>query len=265
MVTDKVRSIIDGKTIDLEDRLGNDSDLSPEVLDLIHKLTNVADSNAQLLSRALTPILNDYERLKQENEQRKGDYKALEDNYHGLEKKHEALKTENQALKRKALEDELTGAYNRRFFNSRIKHQIKRAKRNSQKFGFSLIMYDLDHFKQVNDTYGHLAGDCLLQETTKTVKSLLRGGDTLFRYGGEEFIIIAPQTSLKQAQILAERLRRGIAETDFAYEDQHLPLTISLGIGEYQPNETRKRLISRIDDALYQAKNEGRNRIVTSE
>jgi diguanylate cyclase (GGDEF)-like protein len=189
---------------------------------------------------------------------------ALEDMLSKLVDENEQLKDEIKGLKELAVIDPLTGAYNRRFLNENLQHRIEEAKRYDQPF--SLIMYDFDHFKKINDTYGHQAGDYVLKEVaqkvTEQVKSTIRGTDILARYGGEEFIVILPQTNLEQASVLAERIRKEIEETDFNFNNCSFPVTVSLGVTEYTHEKDIEQLIGTVDRALYRAKENGRNRII---
>lgn len=160
-------------------------------------------------------------------------------------------------LERLASIDKLTGAYNRRMIDEFMKQEVSLHVRDSK--NLSLIMADIDHFKSVNDTYGHQVGDAVLREVGQIISSAIRKSDIFGRYGGEEFIIICPNTSSEQALILAEKIRQEIESFSFA-EVGHK--TISLGISTLIANDEVENIIKRADDALYKAKKEGRNRAV---
>jgi len=160
-------------------------------------------------------------------------------------------------LERLASIDKLTGAYNRRMIDEFMKKEVSLHVRDSK--NLSLIMADIDHFKAVNDTYGHQAGDVVLSDVGRIISSAIRKSDIFGRYGGEEFIIICPNTSSEQALVLAEKIREEIESFSFA-EVGHK--TISLGISTLIANDKVENIIKRADDALYIAKNEGRNRAV---
>lgn len=160
-------------------------------------------------------------------------------------------------LERLASIDKLTGAYNRRMIDEFMEKELHLHKRNSQELSF--IMADIDHFKSVNDTYGHQAGDAVLSEVGKIISLAIRKSDIFGRYGGEEFIIICPKTSSQQALILANKIREEIESFNFA-EVGHK--TISLGIASLKGDDEVEDMIKRADNALYKAKNEGRNRAV---
>lgn len=156
--------------------------------------------------------------------------------------------------------DGLTGIYNRRFFEQSLAKEYSRA----QRYGhiFSLILLDLDHFKNVNDVHGHLAGDEVLRETVHRLGKCLRDADILARYGGEEFAVILPETAQHGAMVVAERLRAAVAATPIIFNNQPLAITISLGITELRADIRRyEDLIKEADLALYASKKSGRNRV----
>ena len=152
--------------------------------------------------------------------------------------------------------DTLIEIANRRELNQTIAREINLATRHSQPL--AVIMFDLDHFKQVNDTYGHDTGDTMLKEIARIVRGLVRSPDLLGRWGGEEFLIVAPQTDSAQARGLAERLRLAIAAHAF---EQIGSITASFGVAEYGPPESPEDWLKRADQALYAAKQGGRNQV----
>lgn len=170
------------------------------------------------------------------------------------------LEEANHELEQKNTLDELTGLFNRRFYDQKILAEYRRSKRNLTPL--SLVMIDIDHFKTVNDTYGHLAGDrCLAWLSDHIKQSLKRSTDMAFRYGGEEFCLILPDTDGNGAVALAETLRKRIANEVCVYKEISIPLTISNGIFTYlqQDNISPEQIFSNADKALYQAKHDGRN------
>lgn len=167
------------------------------------------------------------------------------------------LKKLNAELKRTATTDTLTGAYNRRKFEDDMSLLIHRNKK--QDIEFSLIFFDIDHFKTINDLFGHKTGDVVLQRISELVIKNIRKGDRLFRWGGEEFIIALPKADLEVAKIVAGKIRDLIQEADFGINRK---ITISLGVCEYEANENIDQIVSRLDKILYQAKSQGRNRVV---
>ena len=159
------------------------------------------------------------------------------------------------------MRDGLTGIYNRRYLNTRLKEEFDRYRRYRNPL--SLIMFDLDHFKVVNDTYGHLFGDYALQAVTALIGSLIRTTDFLARYGGEEFCCLMPETDLDKAALTAERCRKAVARNLFHAQGVTTRMTISTGVAQLTEDvETPEKLIEQADYALYEAKRGGRNRVV---
>ena len=167
------------------------------------------------------------------------------------------LTAANEALTELAVTDQLTGAHNRLKFNEVMTRELHRAKRYETPL--SVVMFDIDHFKRVNDEHGHAAGDAMLRELADRVRRSIRSVDWLFRYGGEEFVVAAPHTPLAQATILAEKLRALVDATPFPGA---IHGSISLGVAQAKPGESVESLMGRVDAALYAAKNSGRNRVV---
>lgn len=162
----------------------------------------------------------------------------------------------NMKLKKMAITDGLTGLYNHKHIFYRFEEEIKKAER--YKTACSVIMLDIDHFKTINDTFGHHIGDQVLAEVSRVIKKSTRAVDIPGRYGGEEFIIILPQTSLNDAYRTAERIRKNIES--IVFKQTKLTVTISGGVSEFR-EESPLQLIERVDQCLYQAKKNGRNRI----
>jgi diguanylate cyclase (GGDEF)-like protein len=165
------------------------------------------------------------------------------------------LKEVNLALTEASYTDLLTGLPNRRAMVERITSELDRSARGHSRA--ALLLADVDHFKQVNDTYGHEVGDQVLQGLAAAFRATLRGYDTCARWGGEEFLVLLPETDLEAALGVADKLRTGVAATREA-----LPaITISVGVAVAQEGETLTALIRRADDAMYAAKRQGRNRV----
>lgn len=165
--------------------------------------------------------------------------------------------TAKKELEKLATIDKLTGIYNRRRFEEFLQIEMEVAKRHSQPL--SLILVDIDHFKSVNDTYGHQTGDMVLSQTTKIISQNLRKSDIFGRWGGEEFVVICPQTNKSEAFVLAEKLRTAIEKHEFKKVGHK---TICLGIAELEHEDNEKTLVEKADKALYEAKNGGRNKSV---
>ncbi len=160
-----------------------------------------------------------------------------------------------------AYADGLTGIFNRRYFEMRIAEEMERARRYDN--ALALIMVDLDHFKRLNDEFGHLLGDEVLRQVTTLFGQNLRKSDIVCRYGGEEFVLLMPQTAVEQATAAAEKLRKAI-ET-WSFPGVAWPVTISSGVSSFPADgDSRDALVSAADRALYAAKQGGRNRVVVA-
>ncbi|MEM7582746.1 MAG: diguanylate cyclase [Acidobacteriota bacterium] len=166
-----------------------------------------------------------------------------------------------EQTRRMANTDGLTGLYNHRYLQERLKQEIERAERYGRPL--SVVMGDLDHFKSFNDTHGHPRGDKLLIAVSATLRQLSRASDVLARYGGEEFTLILPETSAEEAQVLAERVRQCIAGLEIPSDagETSRRMTISLGVASFAPGSSSEQLIEAADGALYTAKRSGRNRV----
>jgi diguanylate cyclase (GGDEF)-like protein len=180
-----------------------------------------------------------------------------------LAKKNKAMELANKKLEELSVTDELTGIWNRRYLWERLEEEISKAKRFHH--ALSCLMIDIDDFKAINDTYGHITGDTVLIEIAKILKKQCRSHDLLARFGGEEFVMVLQQTDLDGAGQLAQRLVKTVERQPFSTED-HKPLkvTISIGVATYPAEYITdvNGLIKKADEALYQAKRKGKNRVV---
>jgi len=162
-------------------------------------------------------------------------------------------------LENAAFIDPLTGCYNRRAFDQALDHDIAKAERYGT--DMSIIMFDIDHFKKINDTYGHSAGDEVLNAFSKNITAAIRKSDYLARYGGEEFVLVLPETKLPIALELAERLRKATENMDILFNGQRIRMTTSAGVTAYKKGMDKNSLILKADNLLYDAKKQGRNRV----
>jgi len=169
-----------------------------------------------------------------------------------------------EELYRQAQMDKALQVYNKHYFLTKLDEEMMRCKRYG--LPLSLILLDADHFKRLNDAYGHLAGDAALMQLAETIKKRIRDTDVLCRYGGEEFTIIMPQTHQQHAYVLAEHIRILVAKAPVNHDNTVIDMTISLGISSYSGHEeqacTRELLIAQADKALYEAKHSGRNKVM---
>jgi diguanylate cyclase (GGDEF)-like protein len=170
---------------------------------------------------------------------------------------------DKEKLERLANFDSLTGLYNRRAILDKLRELINRA--NRYKEDFSLSMLDIDHFKTVNDRYGHLTGDEVLEKIATLIRQNIRDTDVVGRYGGEEFIIILPKTNLSSAWVVAERIRSIVEKAEMKDPAGNVfAITVSQGLAEWERGEDAASLVSCADEALYKAKGKGRNRVQIS-
>lgn len=170
------------------------------------------------------------------------------------------LKAAQAQLEEVAITDALTGTHNRGYLIRRGEEEYERARRKSQSLG--CIMLDLDHFKRVNDTYGHLAGDCVLKGVAESLQSMVRPYDVVGRYGGEEFMVLLPDATFEQIMVVASRICELVRSSSYVTDSGELKITVSLGVSCYtKTDRTLNDLIKRADEGLYKAKNDGRDRV----
>lgn len=187
--------------------------------------------------------------------------------YERLNKKHQSLKKANGEIRLLSRTDPLTGCYNRGYLNQHLPHEIKRAVRYNH--ALSLVLCDIDHFKKVNDTFGHQCGDVVLKALVQSITSLIRSDmDWLARYGGEEFLLVLPETKVANASGMADRLRRHLAAEEIECQGERISITVSFGVTGFDAARPFNRisaegLINSADQYLYAAKNQGRNRVVS--
>ncbi len=160
-----------------------------------------------------------------------------------------------------SMTDELTGLSNRRCFDSSFEKEFLRAKRYNNKL--TLVIFDIDFFKQVNDTYGHQCGDYILKQVSNAALQTFRKTDSVFRFGGEEFTVLLTETDIEKAIIPLERFRKTVETLNLSYQNQ--PIHITVSIGAFQLNDnifSKEEFLQKADEALYEAKNSGRNKTV---
>ena len=181
-----------------------------------------------------------------------------------LESQRNELETQNHELRRQTVVDPLTGCFNRTFFNESLDQEVDVCRRTARPVG--VLFMDIDRFKQLNDTHGHPFGDEVLVGTAAALKVCLRESDVLCRYGGEEFVVLARQATERGLEALAERLRAAVAACRFEFDGKPVPVTVSVGSAHAIPGLTddamSETLVREADEAMYEAKNGGRNRVV---
>jgi diguanylate cyclase (GGDEF)-like protein len=182
------------------------------------------------------------------------------------EKTELALRESEETLRLQAITDSLTGLYNRMHFNKLLEDEMRKASRYSRPL--SVIMLDIDHFKRINDSFGHITGDRVIKMVAVVTKEQTRATDSPARYGGEEFVVLLPETSVESAAVIAERIRRKIEATVLQTEEHTISITASFGVSDFNVKTHEKHheivsseFIANADQALYMSKNTGRNRV----
>ena len=171
----------------------------------------------------------------------------------------ESTRADNRRLEALAQTDPLTDALNRRALTDRLNAELERARRYDSMV--TLLMIDIDHFKRINDSHGHITGDEVLKAVAGALKNSLRNIDMVFRYGGEEFMVLLSNTSREAAAMVGERLRVAVLGLQYLVDGRAIDLTVSIGCATLRPGESGDSLQRRADNALYVSKREGRNRL----
>jgi diguanylate cyclase (GGDEF)-like protein len=275
LLSDKMSSVYHGsrsaeKIQDIKSILCGDYDVNEEDLESI--IDSVANKSVEILSffEIDSGSMKPFSQILQEANEELGklnlSYEQLIVELKQAKEKAEKyaleLKEANEKLRELALRDGLTGLYNHRYFQELLGNEMSRAER--YKKPFSLIMLDLDHFKKINDEYGHPIGDIVLKEVSKEINNTLRESDIAARYGGEEFAVVLPETDLKGAALAAERIRKAVEHLEIEANGRRIDATISVGATCYHisvGNKNKSEVLSAADNALYNSKNTGRNKI----
>ena len=198
--------------------------------------------------------------LKASREQLLKSGRQLEYANRQLEDRNDQLNNAIEQLNIAVMTDPLTGLHNRRYMTQAIEQEKLRFKRTQRPF--TLVISDIDHFKGVNDNYGHECGDEVLKQVSRTLRGLLRDQDHIARWGGEEFLMMLPETNLKGASAVADRIRLAVAETDTRCSDHEVKVTMTFGVAEFRNIVSVDEIIRNADSALYDGKEAGRNRVV---
>ncbi len=223
--------------------------LKKEVMGTISNINKCIDEKSEL----------DMQRMKDKENK----LTSLGSRIKNITKEADDMKKKAEKLEQESLHDELTGANNRKAYDDKVTETIAGLKRYN--VPSSLMLCDIDHFKKINDTYGHIVGDLVLKKFVALVNEKLRATDFLARYGGEEFTIILPHIPLDKAQAAAESIREHIYKSIFSYKENQILLTVSIGVSTFSKEDTAGSVFERADRALYLAKHSGRNVVKTEE
>ncbi|QQD23015.1 diguanylate cyclase [Venatoribacter cucullus] len=207
----------------------------------------------------IVEAMDKYQREEDEREQRLAEkLELLQKRLNEMEQEVSDSRIAIEEQRRRASHDTLTGLPNRDAYQKKLEEEL--ARRHRYGSPLSLVVCDVDHFKSINDTYGHLAGDKVLQLIARSLRKNLRDVDFIARYGGEEFVILMPETNAEGALLAAEKLRQTVENSPFNFRKERVPITLSFGISEFHSLESPDTVFERADKALYKAKHEGRNR-----
>lgn len=207
----------------------------------------------------IVEAMDKYQREENEREQRLAEkLELLQKRLNEMEQEVSDSRVAIEEQRRRASHDTLTGLPNRDAYQKKLEEEL--ARRHRYGSPLSLVVCDVDHFKSINDTYGHLAGDKVLQLIARSLRKNLRDVDFIARYGGEEFVILMPETNAEGALLAAEKLRQTVENSPFNFRKERVPITLSFGISEFHSLESPDTVFERADKALYKAKHEGRNR-----
>jgi len=204
--------------------------------------------------------MDQHRKQRDEREQEvAGRLKSLAERVALMEQEALGFREHLEEQRQKALIDPLTGLPNRAAWSERLDHEISEWQQHGNTL--MLAMLDLDHFKRINDNYGHLAGDKVLKLIASVLRKRLRGTDFIARFGGEEFVLLMPSTVPAAGMKLLEYLRASIEACPFHFKGERVTITISMGLTAFKPGEHSDLVLKRADQALYRAKNAGRNRV----
>ncbi len=242
-----------------------DNQLREHVDDLQISVQQAADLDSlkQVLERRLEGLIGTMDHHQQQRDQREQEVatrlQALSSRVATMEQEALGFRVHLEEQRQKALIDTLTGLPNRAAWNERLEQEIDQLQRKQSSLLLGIL--DLDHFKRINDGYGHLAGDKVLKIIAGQLRKRLRASDFIARFGGEEFVLLLPATPMDEGLALLERLREGIEQCPFHFKGERVTVTVSMGITAFSQGERSDVVLKRADQALYRAKDEGRNRI----
>jgi diguanylate cyclase len=242
-----------------------DTRIREQVDGLQSSVQDAADLNSlkQVLENHLEGLLGTMDQHRKQREQHEQEVtqrlQGLAERVASMEHEAQGYREHLEEQRQKALIDPLTNLPNRAAWGERLDHEVAQWQRNGNTL--LLAMLDLDHFKRINDNYGHLAGDKVLKIIASVLRSRLRGSDFMARFGGEEFVLLVPDTALPEGMKLAETLRAAIEACPFHFKGERVTMTVSIGMTAFKPGERSELVLKRADQALYRAKDAGRNRL----
>jgi len=246
----KFNALLDGEM----EQIKNSAQISQSLAELKGVVSSRLEAIRQALEQKRGEDRQRWEEAKREKE-------LLEQSLHSVKREIEVVQAKTKALELETLLDPLTGIHNRRAYEQRFREEMQRFSRYGQIF--SLLILDIDHFKNVNDEHGHVVGDRCLKEIVGRIGPILRECDFLARYGGEEFVVLLPGIDCSRAYQVGEKLRLTIERTRFQFRGTDIPLTISIGVSAVKDSDQdEEALFQRVDKAVYDAKRTGRNRTV---
>lgn len=262
-----IRTLVSEAMIDGEERARARESLDQMVREQLSDIRSLITGKSDLedlglsVREHLVLIIDAMEKYKEGEEEREKRLSAqlaqLQARVDEMEKEIEEKRQAFEEQKRKAAQDVLTGLPNRQGYQDRLTDELARHHRYGSPL--ALVVCDIDHFKRINDTYGHLAGDKVLQLIARMLRKNIRDVDFVARYGGEEFVILMPETTAVDAHKAAEKLRIVIEQSPFNFRKERVSITMSFGISEFQNKDSPEQVFERADKALYQSKHAGRN------
>jgi len=241
---------------------GNDIVLPVDSVSRVHALIRLREGRREVMDRGSTNGTYCNDTLVQTQALNSGDLLRLGDVIFKYLAGHDVEAAYHEEIYRMTISDGLTRIANVRYLNEFLEREFARSRRYGR--DLCLLLLDIDHFKQINDTMGHLAGDAVLRDLAGLIDRRVRREELLARYGGEEFALVLPETDGEGALAYAEMLRKMVEEHVFTFEGETIQVTVSVGIGSFEPNMGRPSdLIRHADEKLYEAKNAGRNCVVS--
>ncbi len=235
----------------------------------MHNVLKSEDSIDYLRSKMLESFSNFVDTFGSKTENKQGghldtiakDYSSVNSELEDYKQQVTKLQNDLNKYKTESITDHLTGLYNRKYMDMKMTEEIERYKRMNTP-PFCVMLVDIDHFKSVNDNYGHLVGDQVLKHLSKLIKENIRKTDFAFRYGGEEFIVLLSNADVRNAQHVAEQIRKKLETVNFALKGNSFTVTASFGISAFEKEDNAESVIKRADERLYKAKETGRNKVV---